>query len=128
MAGLLTGKIAKAIFKGFKGKLLTGELRHATPSSGNDEFGDPSVEVLTYRGIEGFTDKYSDSYRAKAGIPETDLLVAIFEQSSPGIIPAKDDKVRFGSTWYQLRKIGVDPAGALYECQAFVVPAPFDTS
>ena len=128
MAGLLTGKIAKAIFKGFKGKLLTGTLRHLTPASGNDEYGDPNSEVLTTFSIEGFTDQYSAFYRAQAGIPETDLKVSIFAQSSPGLVPVKDDTVLFGSTWYQLLTVGIDPAGALYECQAFEVPTPIDAS
>ncbi len=128
MAGLLTGKIAKAIFKGFKGKLLTGELRREIRTAPLDEFGDPTITGPEYFRIEGFTDQYSAFYRKKAGIPETDLKVAIFSQSSPGLTPKKDDKVFFTPTWYQLRQVGVDPAGALYECQAFEISPPIDAS
>lgn len=126
MAGLLTGKIAKAIFNGFKGKLLKGTLRHDTPSSTLDDKGDPIAATPTRFSVEGFTDEYSAFYRAKAGIPETDLKVNIFSQSSPGLTPTKDDRVTFGGVWYRLRKVNVDPAGALFECQSFEIPTPAD--
>jgi hypothetical protein len=129
MAGLLDGVIAKAIFKGFKGKLSKGELRRAIPSAGLDEYGDPNAETPAYFSVEGFSDEYSEFYKAQAGIPETDLKVAIFGQSiKPSTIPAKDDKVTFKGQWYQLKQVGVDPADALYECQAFRIPAPADVS
>lgn len=129
MASLLTGKLAKAIFKGFKGKLLKGELRRETPGGTLDEYNDPIDSAISYFSIEGFTDEFSDFYRAQAGIPETDLIVAFFSQSSPGLVPQKDDKVSFdGVTWFQLRKIKVDPAGALYENQAYAIPPPIDAS
>lgn len=128
MAGLLTGQIAKAIFKGFKGKLLSGELRRDVPDASLDEFGDAVSSTLQYFDIEGFTDDFSDFYRASANIPETDLKVSIFAESSPGLVPAKDDKVIFEGTWYQLRTQDVDPAGALYECRAFEILPPIDAS
>lgn len=126
MTGLLTGKIAKAVFKGFKGKLLTGTLRHDEPSTTLDENGDPTSVVITRPSIEGFTDEYTAFYRAQAGIPETDLKVNIFAESSPGLTPTKDDRVTFLSVWYRLRRVKVDPAGALFECQAFEIPTPSD--
>jgi len=130
MKGLLTGKIAKDIFKGFKGKLLKGELRREIPVASLDEFGDPQASTIQYFAIEGFTDRFSDFYRKKAGIPETDLNVAIFAQSSPGLVPAKDDKVTFKpkNTWYQLRTQNVDPADALFECRGFEISPPIDAS
>ena len=128
MAGLLTGKIAKAIFNGFKGKLLSGELRRETPVPILDEFGDPTDETVAYFAIEGFTDEFSDFYRAQANIPDTDLIVAIFAQSSPGLVPNKDDIVTFKGKWYQLRAQKVDPADALFECRAFEIPPPVDAS
>lgn len=126
MAGLLEGKIAKAIFKGFKGRLLKGTLRRDTDSTTLDSLGDATSTTKTEFSIEGFTDEFEDLYRVRAGIPETDLKVNIFAESSPGLVPEKDDRVTFQSKWYQLRKIKIDPAGALYECQAFQVPAPTD--
>jgi hypothetical protein len=126
--GLLDGDIAKAIYAGFKNKLLTGTLRVETESMGNDEYGDPLATVITTHTIQGFTDEYSAFFRAQSGIPDTDLKVGIFAQSIPGITPSKDDKVKFRSTWYQIRKVNTDPAIALWECQSFEIPAPIDGS
>lgn len=125
---LLDGDIAKAVFAAFKGKLLTGELRRETPNAVLDEYGDPTDPAISYFAIEGFTDEFSDFYRATVGIPDTDLKVAVFAQSSPTLTPNKDDKVRFGTRWYQLRRVKTDPATALWECQAFEIEAPIDVS
>jgi hypothetical protein len=124
MPGLLEGPLAKAIYNGFKGKLLTGVLRRETLGTTLNSYGDPTGATVTTYAIEGFTSRYSDFYRATAGIPETDIKVNIFAQSSPGLTPTKDDLVQFQGIWYQLRSVSVDPATALYSCQAFVTDAP----
>lgn len=130
MAGILDGSLAEQIYKGFKGKLLIGTIRqYSAPESGAlDAFGDPIELIETDTRIEGFTEDYDDQYMANAGIPTTDLKVNIFGKSCPGVIPGKDDKVRFRQggvdTWYQLRRVRTDPAGALYVCQAFVTTVP----
>lgn len=126
--GLLDGDIAKQIFAGFKGKLLKGTLRVETESMGNDEYGDPLATTITTHAMEGFTDEYSAFFRAQSGIPDTDLKVCIFAQSMPGMTPAKDDKAKFRNQWYQIRKVDVDPADALYICQSFSISAPIDGS
>lgn len=132
MAGILDGSLADAIYKGFKGKLLTGSIRQlVTPESGGlDSFGDPQDGVPVYTALEGFAEDYDDAFRARAGIPQTDVKVNVFAKSIPGIVPSKDDIVRLRQagvdTWYQLRRAKIDPAGALWECQAFVVPEPDD--
>lgn len=123
---LLTGQLADAIYGGFKDLLLVGSLRQETFADSLDEYGDPvtaSVSVDTYA-VQGFTSQYSDFYRMRAGIPETDLKVNIFGKSLVGTVPKKDDLVTFEGVWYQLRKVSVDPAKALYGCQAFVTKAP----
>lgn len=129
--GLLDGQLAQAIYDGFKGKLLKGSLRREVigDSSGLDELGDPVAAQPTTWGIQGFTDEYSDFFKAQAGIPTSDLKVCIFGKSLPaGVRPQKDDKVSFVqagvSTWYQLRKATTDPATALWTCQGYVIPAP----
>lgn len=128
--GLLDGNLATAIYKGFKGKLLVGIIRqHTTPDSGSlDALGDPIEIDPVDTAMEGFVDGYSAFYRAQAGIPETDMKVCIFAKSCPSVTPSKDDLVRFTQagvqTWYQVRAVAVDPALALWECQAFEVPEP----
>jgi hypothetical protein len=124
MPGLLEGKLAEAIFAGFKGLLLTGTLRRETLGTTLNSHGDATSSTVTTYTVEGFTSRYSDFFRATAGIPETDLKVSIFAESSPGLVPTKDDLVQFKSVWYQLRSVSIDPAGALYVCQGFVTDAP----
>lgn len=128
--GFLDGPLAESIYQGFKGKLLSGVIRQRAPaqSTALDEYGDPLDLIPTETTIEGFTEDYDDAFRAKAGIPLTDLKVNFFGKSAPGITPGKDDIVRFTQagvdTWYQLRRAKVDPAGALWVCQAFQIAAP----
>lgn len=126
--GLLTGDLAQAIFNGFKGLLLTGELRREVKSGVLDEYGDPVGNTIEYYSIEGFVDEYNNFYQSQAQIPETDLKLSIFAKSSPGLTPLKDDKVIMNNVWYQLRSVATDPATALFECQAFVISPPVDAS
>lgn len=123
---LLEYDLAKSIYKGFKGKLLTGIIRQSVSASSGalDSYGDPIDPVPTDTAVQGFVDHYSAFYRAQAGIPDTDLRVNIFAQSAPDITPGKDDRVRFGTRWYQLRAARTDPATALWDCQAFEIEAP----
>lgn len=127
---LLSGDLASQIFAGFKGRLLSGIIRHQTvPESGGlDALGDPIDTATTDTAIEGFTEAYDDAFRNRAGIPETDLMVNIFAKSCPGVTPSKDDVVRIDhgtvAEWYQLRRVKTDPATALWTCQAFAVPDP----
>lgn len=129
--GFLDGDIASSIYAGFKGRLLSGVIRkRAEPvSSGLDPRGDPiDYGTPTDHTMEGFTEDYSDDFRATAGIPATDFKVNVFGQSLPGIRLGKDDIGYFtrGSAveWFQLRNARKDPAGALWTCQAFSIPEP----
>ncbi len=129
--GVLDGQLAAAVYAGFKGKLLKGTLRREVlgDSGGLDEFGDPIAPTPQTWGLQGFTDNYSDFFRASSGIPTTDLRVSVFAKSLPaGVRPQKDDKVSLAqagvTTWYQLRRVTTDPATALWTCQSFVCEAP----
>ncbi len=131
MAGFLEGSLAESIYKGFKGKLLTGSIRQRVPaeSSSLDEYGDPQAIVPTETPIEGFAENYDALYLARAGLPKDSVKVNFFAKSAPGVRPGKDDLVRLQQasvdTWYQLRRVKIDPAGALWECpDAFVISAP----
>lgn len=123
--GLLDGDISAKVYAAFKGKLLSGVIRQVTaPVSGSlDEFGDPQAGVPLDTPCEGFTDEYSDFFRAQVGIPDNDIKVMIFAKSIPGIVPSKDACVGFARgdvvEWHQLRgPRKLDAAGALWECQA----------
>lgn len=125
---LLTGDLAKSIFAGFKGLLLSGELRRETPSAAVDEYGDPLAPTISYFAIEGFVSQFSEFFKSQSGIPDTDLKVNIFAQSAPTLAPNKDDKVIFEGQWYQIRKVATDPATALWTCQSFAIDPPVDAS
>lgn len=135
VVGLLDGDLQKAIYDGFRGRLFKGVLRrYESPTSGGlDPKGDP-IDTSDYNefAIEGFRDEYSRFTMAQSGIPETDYKVCIFGGSSPDLTPRGGDIVRLdpktGSFWSRLRGgkggVKVDPAGALWECQAFAADAP----
>lgn len=128
---LLTGDIQKQVFAAFRGKLLTGVIRQARVgiSGGLDDYGDAIDVGFVESKCEGFTENYSDAFKAASGIPQTDIKVNIFGGSIPGITPGKDDLVMLkgitGVQWYQLRgPVKTDPATALWNCQAFPRAAP----
>lgn len=127
MPGILEGQLASAIYAGFRGKLKKATLWRLAAGSSTTltPAGDVIDQAPEMWPCEGFTDGYSDYIRATAGIPTTDLKVCVFGASLPaGVRPLTDDKVLIGGEWHQLRKANVDPAGALWTCQAFVCRAP----
>lgn len=129
MVGLLEGQLAKAIYNGFKGKLLKGTLYRTPVALSVDDKGDPIPTTPTAYPIQGFDDMFSAFYRASFGIPDTDVKINIFAQSMPGVTPQKDDVVHFPARgWFQLRIIRTDPAQALWECQAYKIPARLESS
>lgn len=125
MPGLLDGQLAKQIYAGFKNRLQKGQLWRAgvAASGGLDAYGDPAATDPQTWNMQGFTDQYSDTFRATAGIPEGDVKVCIFAQSLP-VRPSKDDKAFINGQWWQLRKAVTDPATALWTCQSFACLAP----
>lgn len=128
--GLLTGDIANTVYRSFKGKLLSGIIRQLSiPESGGlDGNGDPIDAAPIDTACEGFDDNYSEYFERRFEIPDGDVVIGIFAKSIPGVTLSKDDRVRFdrpeGSEWYQLRKTKIDPARALWQCQAYPIPDP----
>lgn len=118
--GLLDGLIADAIYKGFKGKLLTGTLRRTVPGIGVDEFGDANPGTPTTWTFEGIRETYNAAFRRTAGIPQEDVRFLIIARSI-GTEPKRGDQVRLGSgPWHQVREIeAIDPATATYNLQCF---------
>jgi len=124
LSSFLDGKLATALAKGFKGKLLLGTLRKVT-TSGRDANGDPIVTTTDFD-AQGFVDEYDAAYRARAGIPGTDskvvLIVALCAAQ-----PVIGDRVMFKSgqyagIWWLTRDRAIDPAGATFELQSYQVP------
>lgn len=122
MASPLESSISQAIAAGFKGLLLTGTIRRETVGSVTEE-GDPVTTFKDYP-FEGIRDGFSAVYAVAAGIPVTDARILIIAGLCP-IIPSKDDKVKIGGGWYQVRRITeVDPATATYTLAGFAIAAP----
>jgi hypothetical protein len=126
--GLLDGDLAKSIYAGFQGKLLSGEVRRKSrPTSGaNDAHGDPiELDNETWQ-VEGFFDNFSRFTRAQAGIPDGTVKACVFAQSAPDWTPHKDDLIRLGTKWAQLAggPLDIDPAGALWTLDAMQITAP----
>lgn len=137
VVGILESEIRQAIWDGFKGRLFKGVVRRylAATSGGLDPRGDPiDGGEFTEWNIEGFRDEFSRFTIAQAGIPETDYKICIFGGSAPDLTPKAGDLVRLdpktGSYWSRLRGgkggVRIDPAGALWECQAFPAEDPID--
>lgn len=126
--GLLDGDLSSQIYDGFKGRLLTGEVRRKVrPTSGaNDAHGDPLEVDEDQWSIEGFIDTFSRFTRARAGIPDSTVKLCVFAQSAPDWTPHKDDLVRVGVQWTKLTggPLDIDPAGALWTLDADRIEAP----
>lgn len=125
--GILDGALADKVYQAFRGKLKSGYLRKMEigSSTAHDSYNDPVDKAPAIYACQGFADNYSDYFRSQAGIPETDVKLCIFGKSLPnGVRPEKDDKAQMGGVWYQVRRAAIDPAGALWECQSFIIEAP----
>lgn len=137
--GSFLDKMAGSIYAGFKGKLRKGVIRVPGAVTGKDAKNRPERDPPALVPFEGFEDDYSDFTRAQAGIPKTSVRLNIFGASiaTPGIKPTTDQLCRLDFPaangqaayvrWYKLRtRINIDPAGALWQCEAEVVEAPPD--
>lgn len=124
MASPLESQISKAIYAGFRGKLLEGTLRRSVNavSGGLDSLGDAAAFGLQDYRLEGFRDAYSAYTRAQAGIPATDSKLVIIARSV-AVRPQQGDKIWIDGNWWQIRGTpDTDPATATYTCQGFIVP------
>ncbi|QIG75284.1 hypothetical protein EVC29_055 [Rhizobium phage RHph_Y52] len=120
MASPLEGQIAKAIAKGFKGKLLKGVLTRNVPGGTLDSYGDPVGSSTQTFSFEGFAENFTAFYRANAGIPDGDVSILFIAQTL-STVPTKDDRVTLRGVTYQLRQlVEADPAGATYRFAGYV--------
>lgn len=125
MADLLK-QIRDGITAGFRGKFKKALLIKRKFAAGEeDDEGDPKLSGVLEYPCEGLVVEYSALYRARAGIPDTDVQVMIFAGTLPaGVIPSIDDRVKLPSpanvmTLYQIRRRETDPANATWTFQAF---------
>jgi hypothetical protein len=125
MTSFLAGSLAKQIARGFKGKLLVGQIRRAGPYT-VDDFGDVLTDGFTTYSFTGMRASFDARYRAQALIPETDVKILVLLASvNPSTTPVQSDQIFINAEWFQVRRIlDVDPAGATMNLQAFVITAP----
>ena len=122
--GLLDGEIANAIYRGFRGKLLTGTLRREVPGTGTDTLGDPNPGTPETYTFEGIRENYNAAFRATAGIPQTDVRILIIA-GSLSTTPRRGDQIKIVNVWHKVREIeSIDPAVATYQLQCFEIPDP----
>lgn len=123
MPSLLEGALSKAIFAGFKGKLLKGSFARSTPGGGLDALGDPITPTTATYKFEGFEETVSVFFRAQAGIPDKDAVFMIFTDSiRPRTDVRQQDVVTLrGAAWRVVKVLAVDPAQATYKLH--VTPA-----
>lgn len=116
---MLESQIRNEIAKGFKGRLLKGSLTRSTPGGGLDSYGDPVAVTTRSYPCEGIVESFKATFRAIAGIPDTDVKILLIG----GLVevePQKDDRITFRGVTYQVRQIlEIDPANATYVLQGY---------
>lgn len=123
MASLLESKIKDQVAAAFKGQLLTGTLRRVVSTS-LDSLGDPVPGTATTYSFDGIRESFSAAYAAQAGIPITDVKILVIA-GSLSVNPKKDDQIKIEGQWHTVREVlGVDPAGATFELQAYEIEDP----
>lgn len=122
--GLLDGQIASLVGNALDGAglLLSGTLRREGETSVNT-YGDPVPGTTETYDFKAFDDQRSDAYRAQAGVPDTDVFIAVAANSCE-VVPAVDDLLQFRDVWHRARRVTTDPARAMYVVQAFKVADP----
>jgi hypothetical protein len=124
MASPLDGQIAKAIAKGFRGKLKKGTIRREVPGVGVDALGDPNPGTVATFPFQGIREDYDASFRATAGIPQTDCKILVIAGLTTAV-PKQGDQLNISGAWYQCRAVtDIDPATATYTLQCFDIAAP----
>jgi hypothetical protein len=118
VTSLLDGGLARLIGRSVNNLMLDGVLTRGVSTTA-DERGNPEETDEDYP-LRGFTEGYSATYRAVAGIPSTDLAVNIIA-ASIATTPKIDDRVTMRGTTYRIRSVTTDPAQAMWVCQAFEV-------
>jgi hypothetical protein len=112
--GLLDGGLQAIVGSVFGGLLLDGTLHQATVVS-DGEGG--TTETFADHPLKLMIENYSDEYRARAGIPATDVRIIIL-QSGVSVKPNADSQITVGGVRYNVRPpVLQDPAQATWTVQ-----------
>lgn len=108
--GLLDGAL-QAVFGGAFGPLFLDGTLHAASTVPDGEGG--FTTAFTDHAIKGMVDTYTDEYRARNGIPETDVKLIVLQFGVAGI-PTLDGQITLRGARYSIQAIGQDPAQAAW--------------
>ncbi|MES0071932.1 hypothetical protein [Mesorhizobium sp. M0058] len=125
MASLLEGPLARTVARAFRGKLSDGVLRRESATT-TDALGDPVSPTPATFTFNGIRESFDATFRAQAGIPQTDVgVLVLLESVTPRTAPERGDQVYIKAQWHQVREIlDQDPASATMRLQCFEISAP----
>ena len=118
MADFLGVDIAQEIADALSGKVREGTLHHFTPgvrTTGSLTAGTNPTQ--TNHTFEGFVEIKEVRRPGQIGAEQMAVLSIITNTIKPSVAPAVNDKATIESMTYEIVEIlGLDPAGAMYEC------------
>lgn len=122
MPSPLESQIAKAVYAGFRNRLLKATFRRVSAgvSAGLDEHGDAIDFGPVDYTCRAYRESYSAFYRAQAGIPDSDCRIVVLARSL-SVTPQVDDMIYLQAQWWQVRAVDTDPATAIYDLRCFAV-------
>ena len=106
--GLLDGDL-KAVFGGVFGPLLLDATLHKV--SLTRDAGDTITPASADHAVKAMVDAYSDTFRAAAGIPATDVRLIVLQIGVP-VAPNTDDQITIRGKRYAIASVDEDPAQA----------------
>lgn len=108
--GLLDGGL-QAVFAGAFGPLFLDGTLHVVSTDSDGEGG--TVRTPRDVPIKGMVDAYSEAYRERAGIPETDVRLIVLQHGVDGE-PNVDAEITLRGNRYRAMSIAQDPAQAAW--------------
>ena len=108
--GLLDGGL-QAVFAGAFGPLFLDGTLHKVETAPDGEGG--VIRTPADTPIKGMVDRYSEAYRAAAGIPETDARLFVL-QHGVGAAPDTDSEITLRGARYRVMAVDQDPAQAAW--------------
>lgn len=108
--GLLDGGL-RAVFGGAFGPLFLDGTLHAATTVSDGEGG--FVRSFVDHPVKGMVDTYSDEFRARTGVPDTDVRLIVL-QFGVTVVPDTDAQITLRGTRYAIQAIEQDPAQAAW--------------
>lgn len=112
--GLLDGGLQQIVGAAFSGIMLDGTLHIKTLVSDGQG---GTTETEANHPIKAMVGNYSAEYRARSGIPATDVQI-IALQAGMSVVPTTDSQITVpGFGKFDIKSVSQDPAKASWEMQ-----------